>query len=174
MTNVNEPNGTWVPVDDLEPDVDAFDYEHRYVGGGLEFFIPEKQPDLEGEELLQAFVDRYVGGAQGCSMDWEAAQDLAKEIEKILTAKNSFTATPAYDDKVGDIPSPTMDILSPVGSKIRFIGKNGYECERERAKELLEIGGIYEVLDIEVSGCMSSVAIAEGSFNTVMFENVTE
>lgn len=40
--------------------------------------------DLEGDDLLQAFVDRFVDGAQGCSMEWEDAQALAVAIHKKL------------------------------------------------------------------------------------------
>lgn len=64
-----------------------------------------------------------------------------------------------------------MDIYSQPGTKVRFTGYGGYESDQRRARELLEVDGIYTVDSINVGGWKSSVRFAEveGWFNTVMF-----
>ena len=44
---------------------------------------------------------------------------------------------------------PTMDIYSPKGTKVKFLGFNGHETELESAKQLLEIGQLLTVKRIE-------------------------
>jgi hypothetical protein len=41
-------------------------------------------PDLVGRELLELFVSQYISGAQGCSMDYDAAQSVAVAIDELL------------------------------------------------------------------------------------------
>lgn len=67
-----------------------------------------------------------------------------------------------------------MKLYTKKGAKVRFIGKNGYPAELERAMGILEVGGEYEVLGMDVGGWSSSVRLSGGCFNSVMFENVDE
>lgn len=67
----------------------------------------------------------------------------------------------------------TMSLNTKVGSIIVFTGRGGYPNQNSHAREKLEIGKTYEVIGMEVGGSMSYVSIAEGLFNTVMFENTT-
>lgn len=61
------------------------------------------------------------------------------------------------------------------GTKVRFLGKNGYKYQLEEAKKLMDIGAI---LDVESSETFSSSSIVSfkqfpgKKFNTVMFEVV--
>ncbi len=65
-----------------------------------------------------------------------------------------------------------MDLKTKKGSRVRFLGRNGYEHQLKKAMEVLEVGGEYEVIDLEVGDWSSVVTIDHGRFNSVMFENV--
>ena len=68
-----------------------------------------------------------------------------------------------------------MRLDTKPGEMVRFLGKNGYEGELTRAKDMLEVGQLYEVASMSVGGFRSSVTLKDGgSFNSVMFENVGE
>jgi hypothetical protein len=68
----------------------------------------------------------------------------------------------------------SMDIYSPVGVRIVFMGRNGYEQQIVNAKQALAVGGTYTVACIIVENWSSSVELLEMPgrfFNTVMFRN---
>ena len=71
-------------------------------------------------------------------------------------------------------PPPVMSLNTPIGSKIRFTNTNGTDRERVAANDILSQDAEYEVLEMNVGGFSSQVLIAEGWFNTVMFENAPE
>ena len=65
-----------------------------------------------------------------------------------------------------------MDIYSPAGTVVYFLDENGYDSEREHAREHLVKGQVLTVSEIDVGGWSSSVEFEElpGKwFNTVMF-----
>lgn len=67
-----------------------------------------------------------------------------------------------------------MDIYSPVGTRIVFMGRNGWDSELQSAKQSLSIGGTYTVANIIVEDWSSGVELLEAPgrfFNTVMFRN---
>lgn len=76
-----------------------------------------------------------------------------------------------------------MNIYALKGHKVKFTGQNGYDLEREYAKKILKVGGIYTVDHTEVGQSSTSVYLEgvdiepyEGkkraqSFNSVMFED---
>ena len=67
-----------------------------------------------------------------------------------------------------------MCIYSPPGSKVRFDGRGGQEYEKEYARTVFTVGGMYEVTETTVGNCVSGVRLVgfEGFFNTVMFDRV--
>ena len=65
----------------------------------------------------------------------------------------------------------SMSLNTEVGSFVIFTGVGGYRKENEQARERLSVGGIYEVLSMDVRGWSSTVTLKEGTFNTVMFVN---
>ena len=68
-----------------------------------------------------------------------------------------------------------MDIWSPPGTYVKYLNKNGYESDRERANKVLEEGKQYTVYKIDVGSSRSTVQLVEFPdqwFNTVMFENL--
>lgn len=70
--------------------------------------------------------------------------------------------------------SDSMDIYSAPGTRVVYMGINGYGSERDFANICLSIGGTYTVSMIDVGGWSSSVELLElpGKwFNTVMFRN---
>ena len=67
-----------------------------------------------------------------------------------------------------------MDIYSPVGARIVFMGRNGRDAELESAKQSLVISGTYTVARIGVGDSSSDVELLEAPgryFNSVMFRN---
>lgn len=58
------------------------------------------------------------------------------------------------------------------GDRMTFLGKNGYDSEREAAMKVFEIGKEYEVVDCEVSNWHHTVAFVgiPHRWNGVMFE----
>ena len=67
----------------------------------------------------------------------------------------------------------TMDIYSKPGTKVIYLGENGYEADRAKANKYLEVGKEYTVRSIDVGGFMSQVELEEVvgiTFNTVMFD----
>jgi hypothetical protein len=66
-----------------------------------------------------------------------------------------------------------MDIQTPKGEKISFLGKNGHEHELIEALAELEIGKEYTITSMDVSRFTSIVTIKENnkSYNSVMFKN---
>lgn len=60
------------------------------------------------------------------------------------------------------------------GDKMRFLGKNGHDYEREEALKAFEIGAEYEVADCEVGDWNHTVSFVgkPGRWNGVMFEIV--
>lgn len=70
-----------------------------------------------------------------------------------------------------------MDIYAKPGTKVKYLGKNGYDAERERAKEFLEVGAVLTVKEIDVHSWVSYALFEEVPgvwFNTVMFEEVED
>jgi hypothetical protein len=67
-----------------------------------------------------------------------------------------------------------MDIYSGVGTKVRFIGINGYDLELKEAKEKLSTTEMYEVESMEVGNYSSSVKFkgVNGAWNSVMLDNM--
>lgn len=70
-----------------------------------------------------------------------------------------------------DKPLEIMDIYSPEGTKVVFIGQGGMEQELAQALEVLQVGREYTVVSTEVSSWRTEVFLEEasGSFNSVMF-----
>lgn len=67
-----------------------------------------------------------------------------------------------------------MSLESAHGSKVKYLGVNGYDNQRKHADKLLTIGAEYTVERVEIADWCSTVELAEfpGHFNTVMFQNV--
>lgn len=51
--------------------------------------MTEQLPDLTGDELLQSFVDQFIDGVHGCSMEYDDAQALAVAIRDKLEQTSS-------------------------------------------------------------------------------------
>ena len=74
-----------------------------------------------------------------------------------------------------DVFSPKrtrMDIFSPKGTRVRYTGKGGYETQRKKADEYLDVDAIYLVERTKVGGFHTDVYLQEFpdiSFNSVMF-----
>lgn len=71
----------------------------------------------------------------------------------------------------------TMDIYAEEGTKIVFLGKNGYPSELEYAKKVLEVGKVYTVKYVDIEFSISYVTLKEvknALFNTVMFVEESE
>ena len=65
-----------------------------------------------------------------------------------------------------------MDIFSPKGTRVRYTGKGGYETQRKKANEYLDVDAIYLVERTKVGGFHTDVYLQEFpdiSFNSVMF-----
>jgi hypothetical protein len=61
------------------------------------------------------------------------------------------------------------------GTIVTYLDENGYDCERERAREAGFVkGGTYTVVSTDVGNCSTSVKFYEikGSWNSVMFEDI--
>jgi hypothetical protein len=58
------------------------------------------------------------------------------------------------------------------GDLVTFIGKGGRPRQIIDAKTILDVGGVYELTNIEISNWSTSVNLKgiEGNFNSVMFE----
>lgn len=73
-----------------------------------------------------------------------------------------------------------MSCYAVPGTKVRFAyPNNGYEYQQETAAKYLTIGAVYTVHHTSVGGFSTSVWLEEigidtVSFNSVMFEEVTE
>lgn len=68
----------------------------------------------------------------------------------------------------------SMNIYTIPGTRIVYMGRNGYECDREQANVCLSIGGTYTVKYIDIDCSSSRVELEEVPgkyFNTVMFRN---
>ena len=68
-----------------------------------------------------------------------------------------------------------MDIYSRPGTKVVYLGENGYDSQRETANKILKVGQAYIVKNIDVGDSYSYVALEEvpnQTFNTVMFDNI--
>lgn len=74
-----------------------------------------------------------------------------------------------------DFVPMSLDTMS--GSKVKYLGMNGYEGDRVHANKFLSVDGIYTVDNVEVGDWSSVVLLAEvpgKRFNTVMFENIAD
>ena len=60
------------------------------------------------------------------------------------------------------------------GDKVRFMNKNGYDPERERALKAIGLERIVTVVECDIGSSSSSYTFEEvpGSWNTVMFDRV--
>lgn len=68
--------------------------------------------------------------------------------------------------------SPTMSLNTAIGDLVRYTGRNGYPIEHETAlKKGLVVGQEYAVLGMRVGNSSSEVIIAQGAFNTCIFDN---
>lgn len=65
----------------------------------------------------------------------------------------------------------SMSIETKPGAVVRFSGVGGSRSNIEDACEVLELGQVYVVHSVDVGAWSSTVKLAEGSFNTAMFEN---
>lgn len=70
----------------------------------------------------------------------------------------------------------TMDINTPIGSKVRFsFPENGVCSDVEIAKKYLNENEIYTIKNIYISGCRTNIIFEEFpgiEFNSVQFENI--
>lgn len=60
-----------------------------------------------------------------------------------------------------------------VGFAVRFTGRGGYDFENRRARQILEIGKIYTVIDWQLDNFCTQLVLSQHpslSFNSVMFE----
>lgn len=66
------------------------------------------------------------------------------------------------------------DIYSAPGTKIIFLGENGYEHELEDAKSKLTVGVVYTLKYSDVDSCTTDFYLEEidGCFNSVMFGKI--
>lgn len=69
-----------------------------------------------------------------------------------------------------------MNIYAQLGDRVTVTensSQNGYEHDKDRVKELLKIGDVYTVEEMEVHSFSSYVRLRgfDGWFNTVMFED---
>lgn len=65
--------------------------------------------------------------------------------------------------------------VPPKGRKVRFLSRNGYQMELDRAKKCFEESQVLTVKEIYVGGSSSEVEFIEypgQRFNTVMFADV--
>lgn len=63
------------------------------------------------------------------------------------------------------------------GDKFRFLNANGYDFERQRARDLFEEGAVLTIRDADVQNFSSTFMFEEHPgrwFNTVMFKKVEE
>lgn len=62
------------------------------------------------------------------------------------------------------------------GDKVRFLGRNGYDGELQRAKDIFWTDKTYTVAGVSVGGWSSTYTFEEvgGSWNTVMFERIDD
>ncbi len=70
----------------------------------------------------------------------------------------------------------TMDIRTPVGARVIFLGNGGYPAQREFARSVLTVGAEYTIQDDKIGNWETSVWLdgIQHSFNSVMFANVPE
>lgn len=66
------------------------------------------------------------------------------------------------------------DGFFPRGTKVRFLNKNGYDSDRNRAASILDTETIYVVENCNVGDWSSTYQFygIDGHFNTVMFESI--
>lgn len=67
-----------------------------------------------------------------------------------------------------------MDIYSPIGSKVKFVGQHGSNEDLFKAHRILHVGCEYTITNIDVGSWVTYVYL-DGyveRFNSVMFENV--
>ena len=67
------------------------------------------------------------------------------------------------------------DFQTPSGAKIRYLGQNGYQGDRDYAESRGCVPGTeYTLLSLQIGDSSSTVQLMEkvGHFNSVMFENV--
>lgn len=65
------------------------------------------------------------------------------------------------------------EIQHPIGLKVIYLGKGGYDCDREHANKFLKVGQEYTVVSREVHSWSSTFTLAEfpgEKFNNVMFD----
>lgn len=68
---------------------------------------------------------------------------------------------------------PTMDIYSEPGTKVRFTGRNGSDCDLLMSKSYLVVGRVYTVDHTEVANYSTDVFLKEFPdvpFNSVHFQ----
>lgn len=68
-----------------------------------------------------------------------------------------------------------MRLNAPKGQKVKYLAKNGYDSDREKANKFLKKGNKYTVLRTHVGRSSSTVTLKEfpnQRFNTVMFKEV--
>jgi hypothetical protein len=75
-----------------------------------------------------------------------------------------------------NINNTVMSIESDVGTRVKFLGKNGYPYELEKALLMLDTDTVYIVDSMRVGRSSSTVRLkgVKGEWNSVMFYNVDD
>jgi hypothetical protein len=70
-----------------------------------------------------------------------------------------------------DVYTPCMNIYSPPGTRVVFLGINGYDGEKKAALALLDVGQVYIVKQTDVHSSSTTVWLKgfDRGFNSVMF-----
>lgn len=100
--------------------------------------------------------------------DWIVVEDYGRDIDCDPRPEPRAASFPVIDDTI-------MDIYSRPGTKVKFLGRNGYDFQLKDACKIFETGQILTVRDINVSEFSSTVVFEEypeRSFNVVMFGKV--
>lgn len=96
------------------------------------------------------------------------AEGYTSEYIKIETIGEKRVMSPAFDLEC------CRGCAAPKGSKVRFLGKNGYDYELRRALESLTESQVLTVKSASIGSWSSEYRFEEidGTWNTAMFERI--
>lgn len=131
--------------------------------------VREMQPYLDHAEKLGCEVKvYYLTGNYGNIHN--VPEDVIKRMADRFEAYFHETVAQETPDE-----NQVMDICSKPGTKVKYLGKNGYEYQRKRADLFFQVGEILTVCYVDVARSSSEVCFDEYPgifFNTVMFGKV--
>lgn len=103
--------------------------------------------------------------------------DLEKQLEAFTNQETRFQG-PEGDSTVIDVSEYTLaNIHSPPGTKIVFLGENGYTAELLDALSVLKKGRVYTLKSTNIDDCYTDFELEEfpgRKWNSVMFGEVTQ